>query len=396
MPDISLLEPVVLRGVVEKFITPDTLMMLNRLDQTPWPFPSATWDVIKGSRMVAKPNVPNSEAHIISRLGRSQESASFIYLREKKVFEPTTLHWIRTPGELARINAEKSVLREINDLNQRFDNFAEWSIWQAMGGGIAYNYSDVQATVDYKFPASHFVVPAAPWLSNASLVYLGSQVPAANAQPGLNTPQTLGQANTNLAFGSATVTYASPFQIIEDVRSWKRIVQIHGRVPAKEAFATTVTMAALMEAWVHAGAGSTVNIPATMISDRMKDEYFSSGILSGFMGMTWTTVEQVYESDAGALTFFVPDGQIFMGNYTDQRPLELLIGPTADDEAPQGFTGKYAKTWKEKDPSARQYLLEWHLLPIITRPEQMLVATGIVQAYGGAPPPTYWAGGLID
>jgi hypothetical protein len=86
----------------------------------------------------------------------------------------------------------------------------------------------------------------------------------------------------------------------------------------------------------------------------------------------------VYESDAGNLTFFVPDGVLYMGNYTDQRPMELLIGPTADDEAPQGFTGKYAKTWKEKDPSARQYLLEWHLLPIVTRPEQMLVASGII------------------
>lgn len=391
MPDISLLEPVVLRGVVEKFMTPDTLMMLNRLDQTPWPFPSATWDVIKGSRMVAKPNVPNSEAHIISRLGRSQESASFIYLREKKVFEPTTLHWLRTPGELARVNAERAVLREVNDLNQRFDNFAEWSIWQALGGGIAYNYAEIQATVDFKFPASHFVTPSAPWLSNTSLVYMGSQVPAASPQPLPNTPQTLGQANTNLGFGQ-TPTYASPFQIIEDVRSWKRIIQIHGRVPAKECFATTVTMAALMEAWVHSGAGGTVNIPATMISDRMKDEYFSSGLLSGFMGMNWTTVEHVYENDAGILTFFVPDGQIYMGNYSDQRPIELLIGPTADDEAPEGFTGKYAKTWKEKDPSARQYLLEWHLLPIVTRPEQFLVATNIVQAYGTAPA-GYWAGG---
>ena len=153
-----------------------------------------------------------------------------------------------------------------------------------------------------------------------------------------------------------------------------------------------------MEAWVHAGAGSTVNIPATMISDRMKDEYYSSGIISGFMGLTWTTVEQVYENDSGALTFFVPDGQILLGNYTDQRPLELMIGPTADDEAPDGFTGKFAKTWKDKDPSARQYLLEWNLLPVIQRPEQMLVATGVVQASAGGTgaltgaPAGYWLG----
>ncbi len=361
-------------------MVPDSLLMLNRLSQSPWPYPSVTWDVIKGSRMVAKPNVPNSEAHVIGRLGRSQESASFIYLREKKVFEPTTLHWLRTPGELAARNAEKAVLREINDLNLRFDNFAEWSIWQALGGGISYNYGDVQAIVDYKFPSSHFVTPAAPWVSNPSLTY------TAGATAG-----SLGQANTNLVYGSGTVSYASPFQIIEDVRSWKRIVQIHGRVPAREAFCTSVTMAALMEAWVHAGAGSTVNIPATMISDRMKDEYYSSGIISGFMGLTWVTTEQVYESDTGVLTFFVPDGQILLGNYTDQRPLELMVGPSADDEAPDNFTGKYAKTWKDKDPSARQYLLEWSLLPVIQRPEQMLVATGIVST-GSSAPSGYWLG----
>lgn len=381
MPDISLLEPVVLRGVVEKFVTPESLTMLNRLDSSPWPYPSVIWDVIKGSRMVAKPNVPNAEAHVVGRLGRSQQSASFIYLREKKTFEPTTLHWLRTPGELAARNAEKAVLREVNDLHERFRNFQEWSIWQAMGGGIQYSYGDVQATVDYKFPTSHFVVPAAPWVSNPSLAYTGA------AGPG-----TLNSAGTNLVYGSGTVAYASPFQIIEDVRSWKRIVQIHGRVPAKEAFATSVTMAALMEAWVHAGAGSTVNIPATMMSDRMKDEYFSSGIISGFMGLRWETVEQVYMNDAGNLTFFVPDGQIFLGNYSDQRPMELMIGPTADDEAPEGFTGLFAKTWKDKDPSARQYLLELNFLPIVTRPEQMLVATGVV-SNGTSAPAGYWAGG---
>lgn len=377
MPNISLLEPMVLRGVVEKFVVPESLVMLNRLSQTPWPYPYATWDVVKGSRMVAQPNVPNSEANVVSRLGRSQESATFIYLREKKVFEPTTLHWLRVPGEIAQLNAEQAVLREINDLNQRFDNFAEWSIWQAMGGSINYSavpsgntgINPINASVDYKFPASHFVQPAVPWLQNSALVW------SASAQ---TSTSYLNQAQTNLQSGGGTIAYATPMEIVEDIRSWKRIIQIHGRVPATEVFATSTTLAAMFEAWVQAGQGSTVNIPATMLSDRMKDEYYSSGTLSGFMGLTWNTVEQVYENASGMLTFFVPDGMLYMGNYTDQRPLELLIGPTADDEAPDGFTGKYAKTWKEKDPSARQYLLEWNLIPIVTRPEQMLVADGII------------------
>jgi len=35
------------------------------------------------------------------------------------------------------------------------------------------------------------------------------------------------------------------------------------------------------------------------------------------------------------------------------------------------MTGKFAKTWLEEDPSGRQHLLEWHMLPIIERPEQL-------------------------
>lgn len=332
MPDISLLEPVVLRGVIEKFTTPETLPMLSRIPQTPWPFPSVTWDVIKGSRMVAKPNVPNSEAHIVPRLGRSQEAAAFVYLREKKVFEPTTLYWLRTPGELAARNAEKAVLREIADLNQRFDNFAEYMIWGALKGILQFDYADVQATVDYKMPASH-------------------------------------KPSSSVGWDTAT-----PQQIISDIRAWKRLIRRDGRVDARQVFCTELTLSYVFDAFAANGA-----IPANLMSDRMKDQYYSSGTLPGFMGLNWDTIETVFDDDAGNSTLFVPDNALFMGNYTDQRPIEMMIGPTADHEAPDNFTGKYAKSWLEPDPSARQHMLEWNLLPVVTRPEQMLYVADITQ-----------------
>ncbi len=330
MPDISLLEPMVLRGVVEKFTAPESLVMLGRIPQTPWPYPSVTWDVIRGSRMVAKPNVPNSEAHIVPRLGRSQESAAFVYLREKKVFEPTTLHWLRTPGELAARNAEQAVLREIADLNQRFDNFAEYMIWGALKGNLIFDYPDVQANVDYKLPASHKPNPGVGWDT------------------------------------------ATPQQIVNDIRAWKRLIVRDGRVPAKEAYTTELTLSYIFDSFANTGNAAGNFMAGTLLSDRMKDQYYAQGTLPGFMGLQWNTIESVYEDDAGSATMFVPDNALFLGNFTDQRPIELMVGPTADDEAPANFTGKFSKTWKEKDPSARQYLLEWNLLPVITRPEQFV------------------------
>jgi hypothetical protein len=343
MPDIPLLQPVVLRGVVEKFTAPENLILLNQVQSSPWPFPSATWDVIRGSRAVARPNVPNSEAHIVPRLGRSQESAAFIYLREKKVFEPTTLHWLRAPGELAAKNAEKAVLREIGDLNQRFDNFAEYCLWKAMSGRLVLDFPDVQADIDYKFPTSHKPHPGTSWAT------------------------------------------ATPKQIAADIRAWKRLISRDGRVNAKTAYLTEVTLSYIFDSFATTGA---TNFNAgVLLSDRMKDEYYRSGTLPGFMGIDWNIVEAVYDAtdaaysadptDPGEETLFVPDNAISFGNFTDNRPLELLIGPTADDEAPEGFTGKFAKTWKEKDPSARQYLLEWIFLPIITRPEQFVYVANV-------------------
>jgi hypothetical protein len=345
MPDISLLQPTVLRGVVEKFTAPERLTMLAAIQSTPWPFPSVNWDIIRGSRSIARPNVPNSEAHIVPRLGRSQGSASFLYVREKKVFEPTTLHWLRLPGTLAARNAEQSVLREVRDLNTRFDNFAEWTIWQSLTGRLQIqdNGSGVEADVDYKFLASHKPAPAVGW---------------------------------DTATGS---------QIIEDIRAWKRLVARDGDVTATDAYASEVTLARIFKAFADNGPAANPNY---LLSDRMKDQYFTDGTLPGFMGINWHVQESVYDAAGAAYTAnpttpaqearFLKDDAIVFGNLSENNPLELMIGPSADDEAPENYTGKFSKTWKEKDPSARQFLLEWAFLPVITRPEQLVYVDSVV------------------
>lgn len=343
MPDISLFQPTVLRGVVEKFTAPESLTLLSRAPVTPWPYPSAQWDVIRGSRAIARPNVPNSEAHIVPRLGRSQETASFIYLREKKTFEPTTIHWVRTPGELARVNAEKAVLREVTDLNTRFDNFAEYALWQMFTGTLVLDYNDVNTTVDYKLPTSHKPTASTSWAT------------------------------------------ATPKQIVNDVRTWKRLISRDGRVAAQEAYATELTISYIFDSFASTGSTAANFMGGNLLSDRMKDQYYQTGVLPGFMGLTWKPQEAVFDSsgaaysgnptDPGAETLFLADNKLILGNFTENRPFELIEGPTADDSAPEGFTGKFSKTWKDPDPSARQILLEWNFLPVLTRPEQFIYAS---------------------
>lgn len=334
MPDISLFQPQVLRGVVEKLTTPQNLVMLNKLPQTAHPFPTVTWDIITAARNLARPNVPNAEAHVVARQTRSQKSASFIYLREKKVFEPTTLHWIRTPGDIAKVEAEKAVLREISDLNVRFDLFAEYCIWKMFSGTLSITVPEgYNVSIDYGLPSSH--------------------------------------ANASAGTGWASAT---PAQIVDDIRTWKRLVERDSGAIANEAFANEATLAKVFDAFAETGTATTF-MGGTLLSDRMKDEYYKTGTLPGFMGLAWTTVEQSYVPwDGGAQETFIADDKVILGNFTDQRPVELMVGPSADDEAASGFTGKFAKTWKEKDPSQRQYLLEWNFLPVATRPEQFVYA----------------------
>ena len=333
MPEIPLLQPTVLRGVVEKFTTPENLVMLSSIPRTPYPYPTATWDVLTGSRTVAKPNVPNAEAHIVPRLGRSQQSASFVYLREKKVFEPTTLHWLREPGTLAARNAEAAVLREVGDLNQRLDNFVEKAIWSMFTGSLSFTYPEesggATVTIDYQIPASHKPTVGTSWDT------------------------------------------ATPQQIIADIRAWKRLIARDGRVPARDAWVTEATLAKIFEAF--ASDADT----AALISDRQKDAYYTTGMMPGFMGLNWRINEAIYEADNGDDSMFLPDNSLILGNFDEGRPYELYEGPSADDEAPSGYVGKFTKTWKDKDPSARQVLLEYHCLPVLTKPEQFVYVADV-------------------
>jgi hypothetical protein len=325
MPEITLLQPTVLLGVIQELQFPDTFRgtsLLRSGGTEPNPWPVAEWDVVASNKEIASPNVPNTEAKIVPRLGVGKRTASLMYLREKKIFKATTLHWLRTPGQLAQKSAEEAVMREIKDLDRRFAAFVEFSFWQMVTGTLTLNYPDVKATVSYGMAGSHLATVSTAWSSAGS-------------------------------------------DIIGDVQAWKLLVNQDGAgAVLDKAVVNSTTMGYL-----------PLNTAiSTLFTDRMKDAYLSTGGIQGLLGIAWESYDATYVNSLGATVKYVPDDRVFAYSMGPERPWYLMEGPSADHEAPSGHIGKFAKSWIEPDPSARQYLEEYHFLPILERPDQLIYA----------------------
>lgn len=323
MAEISILNPTVLNGLIERFTPPagETVALSSIFStRVPSQDPVAEWDVIQGNREIAAPNVPNSEAHIVPHLGVGKRTASFIYLREKKVFKPTTIRWLRTPGTLATKNAERAVAREVRDLDRRFDAFAEFCAWQALTGTLTLNTPQVKASIDYAFDASHKPVVATGW---------------------------------------STITVED---WITQVKAWKRVMSLDARVQTTDVWLNGNT-------WDKVG--RILAASPALLSDRRKDSLLNDGVVPDLLGMTWHIVDNGYVDDAGTEQFYIDDDAVILTSGANSA-FYMMEGPSADEDAPTNHIGKFVKSWKAPDPSARQHLEEWSFLPVIERPEQVV------------------------
>ena len=342
--EISLLQPTVLRGLIERFTAPEELTLLNKVPTTNSPDTTAVWEITRGSRTIADFNIPNSEANIVDSTGRQAKAASFAYIREKKIFTPTTVKWLRAAGSSAgaRDSAEAAVTRELADLNRRLDNRAEWLLWQALGGKVDINVNGSRNRVNYEFRGDHYLKPTESWKT------------------------------------------ASPINLVKDIRAAKRVIRDHGKVEVTDAYTNEDTFDYIFDAFVRGGGTDTTPAaPGAYITDSMKQQYYSNGTLPNFMGLNWHIQGSVFDSTGDAYTDspkdpydqekFLADNKIVFGNFNANRPIELVQGPSADFDAAEGYIGKFTKTWIEPDPASRQALMEWHILPVVTQPDQFAV-----------------------
>jgi hypothetical protein len=319
--ELSILEPTVLTGVLEKYVAPPENVARPLFRKQSHPFSVAKWDVLKGSRQRAQVTMPNREGKIVEQLGVGEKTASFIYVREKKAFEPTTLRWLREPGQLAKANAEACIRRETKDLNDRLERLVESFAWDALKGTITISEPDVKATVDMGIDATHKPTAATLWSDTLNA------------------------------------------DIIGNVKAWKKLVQQDSGFNPTEIYLSSDVMDYVYN-------NSDIR---ELFTDRHKNQYLQSMTLEGLLGFNWHVFDGGYENTSDVFVPYIPSTHIIMmakgGN-----PFILYEGLSADEEAPRNHTGKFAKTWKTKDPSATFVLIEYNFLPLLQRPDNIVYA----------------------
>lgn len=326
MPEISILQPRVLNGVITEFEGPENLVG-RTLVGTPVGDPNPTWeyDIIRASRGAQTSyNSPNAEAQVLDQMTIGHMEGQYAYMRDKKVFNATTLRWLRAAGEsaVAARNAEARVLDELQDMRLQQMRAEEIAIWAMLTGSWAYTMiNGVTVTVNYQLPTTHNVTVGTSWGA-------GGDDP------------------------------------IGDIQSWKRVVERDAGFPIRTAYLNSVTM----------GVFVTLAEVTAQLSDRQKDSYTREGIVPRFFGIDWVEYDGGYVNSAGTYVPYIANDQIIFLAPGGSPAWAMKYGPAADLDAPDLHTGPFSKTWVEPDPSGRQVLMEINYMPALFKPNQILVA----------------------
>lgn len=326
MPDLAILDPRVLNGVIERMPPGDGQLGHALVPRQSWPDAYWDYDIISRRRNIARPNTPNSPAQIVDQNGVGKMRGGFLYTREKKVFTATTMRWLRTPGQLAASAAEATIVKEVQELRDRQYRWEEFLIWKMLASG-GFNLSALghQVAVDYQIAASHMPTVSTYWSS-----------PLAD--------------------------------IIGDSQDFKRLISRDSDARLTTFYGNAVTLETF---YTHMQVQASLN-------DAQKGAFATEGILPRFQQITYVEYDRGYMDDfttpsTPVFVPYIPDGYLVGIAEGGPETFAWLDGPSADWDAPEGTTGSWAKTWQEEDPSNRQALLESNGFPVLYQPDKLLI-----------------------
>lgn len=337
----DMFEPRMLQETVDALEPSRGLKLYNMVPKDQTTYPYVQWTIRRGTISdLAEYNSPNSAANKVDKQpGNTERQATLAYMREGDRFTPTTtmlLKDIEAGIENAVVPAEKQIAESLAYVSNRIDGRIEWSLWQAIQGELNYSGKNTgPLSVDYGFRDSHKATAANLWDQSA---------------------------------GSVSI-----FTMIEDIRVMKSLVERDGGVPVENVYLSRPTFELLIKAWTDS---AVEDAHRRLLTDTQLNEFFATGKITGFMGTSsWEAVDQFYDvrgEDGQTVESrsYIPHGTVLFNNLSAGRPLKYTQGPSMDFNAPRGHVGRFVHSWIDPDPSGRQFIIEEHGLPVLTRPDQ--------------------------
>ncbi|HOX27418.1 MAG TPA: major capsid protein [Candidatus Krumholzibacteria bacterium] len=267
---------------------------------------------------------PDSAAGIVKLTSKTRTRAKLHILREKKQFPESLVRLSTEPGtnNLERFNAR--LKRELEDLDNLFEDTMEYWKWKLLTTGTLTITGEDPAT--YAFGLTNYGTVSAAWNVPAS------SVPLTNLNAMKETVRkTWGVGPTELYIGSQALNYLMQSAETDD-----------------------------------------------FLSDQTKKEYLEKGSVKKLADLDVFICDHGYTDSAGAFKYFLStDGaEADMAIVKAPGEVGLMVeGPAFDSKAPDGFLGKFVKSWEEEDPAGRWALETWTALPGLTMQNKMYVAT---------------------
>jgi len=242
---------------------------------------------------------------------------------------------LREPGTTRRQTvAQDRIAEELQELNNLIDRQDEFLIAKALQDDLDVTIDDIAHTVDYAFPAAHKNL-------------------------------TIGGGGNNVA----TDWFDSGADIVHDIRKWKQaIAEDSGFTPTTVWCSDEIIECLIKNDFVGQYFAST---PAG-------GEFLREGVISRFMGLNWKPYMNTYVDSDGNVQRYIPKSDLIMVPAPSKSWGEFWVGsdviPTDDKNGMHEVQGKYSYSELVTNPPSIALFLGKVRLPIIKKPNALLVA----------------------
>lgn len=288
----------------------------------------AVWDVVSGARNMAHYTAPGAEAHISPLMGRKRLSAELAVIREKKTLDENTKLFLSQPGTFNEPYGEQAVTDELEALDRMVENRREKSIWEILTTGrlvVSDDETNVSFSVDFGVQSSH--------------------------KPTLVTTARWSQTTT-----------AKP---LNDLIAWKNIIAQDAGVNVTDAYMNSGVMLNLIN-------NSDIR---DLLKYTIGDQLAQNGYITVLGGINLHVYDTTYVDEDGAVQKYIPDNKVIL--IAKEGIGKSLVGPSEVPgvTGPTKVVGKYSYSWVTKDPVDTWILAGIRDLPVLMKPDQLLIAT---------------------